>query len=109
MTQPGLFDLAAGEAAKQAGLDRASSPMFRRDALESARKHARHLGGIFDTVTIDAVKIRMLNYGDQPEDLGNAAGSVFLTAEWEWVGSRTSEQKKRHAGRISVWRLRGSI
>ena len=106
MTQPTLFDLAAGEAAKQEGLYRASNPIFRQLALESARQHARHLAGIFDTVTIDAVKSRMLNFGENPEDLGNAAGNVFLTAEWEWVGSEKSAQKLRHAGRISKWRWR---
>ena len=58
-------------------------------------------------VTIDDVKRRMLNYGDDPDELGNAAGAIFLhNPAFEYAGSKKSEREKRHAGRIGLWRLK---
>ena len=62
MTQD-AFDFEAAQALRDEGLDRASNPLFRRELLESARRHARELAAIFGVVTIDQVKLRMLNYG----------------------------------------------
>lgn len=106
MTQTG-FDFDAAVALRDAGLDRASNPLFRRAALESARKHAMALGHSLGLVTVDDVKRRMLNYGDDPDELGNAAGAIFLhNPAFEYAGSKKSEQVKRHAGRIGLWRLK---
>ena len=105
MTQD-AFDFEAAQALRDAGLDRACNPAFRQELLESARRHARELASVFGVVTIDQVKRRMLNYGEEPDLLGNAAGRVFLTGEWEYVDRVRSERKRRHAGGISSWRLR---
>jgi hypothetical protein len=48
----------------------------------------------------------MLNYGEEPELLGNAAGSIFRGVEWECVGWKQSERKTNHARAIRIWRLR---
>ena len=106
MTQTG-FDFDAAQAARDSGIDRACNPFFRRELLASARKHALELGASLGLVTVDDVKRRMLNYGDDPDELGNAAGAIFLhNPAFEYAGSRKSEREKRHAGRIGLWRLK---
>ena len=106
MTQTG-FDFDAAQAARDAGLDRACNPAFRKEALRKAKAHALALGHSLGLVTIDDVKRRMLNYGDDPDELGNAAGAIFLhNPDFEYAGSRKSEREKRHAGRIGLWRLK---
>ena len=106
MTQTG-FDFDAAQEARDAGIDRACNPAFRKEALVKAKAHAMALGHSLGLVTVDDVKRRMLNYGDDPDELGNAAGAIFRQDPvWEYVGSKPSEQVKRHAGRISVWRLK---
>ena len=102
------FNFDAAVAARDAGLDRACNPHFRQVALAKAREHALALGHSIGLVTADDVKRRMLNFGDEPEDLGNASGAIFLhQPEWERVGDRPSERVRRRAGRISVWRYVG--
>jgi hypothetical protein len=106
MTQTG-FDFDAAQEARDAGIDRACNPFFRRELLKSAKAHALALGHSLGLVTVDDVKRRMLNYGEDPTLLGNAAGGIFRQdPAWEYAGSRQSERESRHAGRISVWRLR---
>jgi hypothetical protein len=105
MTQT-TFDYEAGQAARDAGLDRASNPFYRRELLESAKKHAIALGHTLGEVTADDVFRRMMNYGEQPELLGNAAGSIFRGAEWECVGWKQSERKTNHARAIRIWRMK---
>lgn len=40
-------------------------------------------------------------------NLGNAAGSLFKTEEWEWTGRfKESTVPSRHNGMIRVWRLK---
>jgi len=102
-----MFNFAEGQAARDAGLNRACIPSFRKEALRKAKAHAIALGVALGEVTADDVKRRMLNYGDDPDDLGNAAGSIFRGSEWVCVGVKQSERKSRHAGKISVWRLKG--
>ena len=106
MTQTG-FDFDAAQAARDSGIDRACNPFFRRELLASARKHALELGASLGLVTVDDVKRRMLNYGEDPELLGNAAGAIFRhNPAFEYAGSKKSEREKRHAGRIGLWRLK---
>ena len=106
MTQTG-FDFDAAVALRDAGLDRASNPLFRKGCVRICAKHAMALGHSLGLVTIDDVKRRMLNYGDDPDELGNAAGAIFLhNPDFEYAGSRKSEREKRHAGRIGLWRLK---
>jgi hypothetical protein len=102
-----VFNFAEGQEARDAGLDRAGSPFYRRELLESAKAHAIALGHAIGEVTADDVFRRMLNWGQEPELLGNAAGSIFRGSEWVCVGVKQSERKSRHAGKISVWRLKG--
>lgn len=107
-TKTTVFDFEAGAEARDAGLDQACNPFFRKEALRKAKAHALALGQIFDVVSVDDVKRRMLNYGENPDDLGNAAGAIFRQdPAWEYAGSEQSEREKRHAGRISLWRLKG--
>ena len=107
MTQD-AFNFDAAQAARDVGIDRACNPAFRKEALRKAKAHAIALGLALGKVTADDVKRRMLNYGDDPDNLGNAAGAIFRQdPAWEYVGSKPSEQVKRHAGRISVWRYVG--
>ena len=101
------FNFDAAQAACDAGLDQASNPFFRRELLKSAKAHALALGHSLGEVTADDVFRRMLNYGEDPTLLGNAAGAIFRQdPAWEYAGSKQSERESRHAGRISVWRLR---
>jgi hypothetical protein len=108
VTQTG-FDFDAAQEARDAGINRACNPAFRKEALRKAKDHALALGHSLGLVTIDDVKRRMLNYGDDPDELGNAAGAIFRQdPAWEYVGSKPSEQVKRHAGRSGVWRYVGA-
>jgi hypothetical protein len=100
------FDYEAGHEARDAGLDRAGNPFYRRELLERAKAHAIELGHTLGEVTADDVFRRMLNYGEEPELLGNAAGSIFRGVEWECVGWKQSERKTNHARAIRIWRLR---
>ncbi len=54
-------------------------------------------------ITIDDVRNHMLYEGDSPNDLGNAAGSVFSGKGWRRVGSVQSTRPSSHARWIGVW------
>jgi hypothetical protein len=104
MTQT-VFDYKAGQAERDAGLDRASNPFYRRELLSKARTLAfimAHIGPI----TFDDVYEQMEKNELHPELLGNAAGLVFRGAEWEPVGWKQSERKTNHARAMRVWRLK---
>lgn len=59
-------------------------------------------------ITIDDVRDHMLYDGDNPNDLGNAAGSVFKGKGWKRVGSVQSKRPAAHARWISVWIWEGA-
>jgi hypothetical protein len=97
----------AGQADRDAGLDRASNPFYRRELLEWAQLAAKRYARASGSVSYDDVYRVLEDIGKQPELLGNAAGLVFRGAEWEPVGWKQSERKTNHARAMRVWRLRG--
>ena len=74
-------------------------------------EHARDLAKAFAqrrplaTCTFDDVMRQLIAEGFKPEELGNAAGSVFKTADWECVGWKQSKRISNHARAIRIWKL----
>lgn len=59
------------------------------------------------TATADDGQKWLVSRGYQPGDLGNAAGAMFLSAEWEFTGQWVpSDRVSRRANMLRVWRLR---
>jgi hypothetical protein len=100
------FDYEAGQAAKEAGLDRACNPHFRKDLLGLAQYAAHSYANAHDSVTYDDVYRILDGIGREPELLGNAAGAVFRGDEWECIGWKPSERVTNHKRPIRIWRLR---
>jgi hypothetical protein len=106
MTQD-TFNFSEGKAARDAGLDRAGNPFYRRELLDKARDAARILGGAGERdVTYDDVYLYLLTHGRDPSLLGPAAGKVFLNKDWVSVGWKQSERVSNHARAMRVWRLK---
>lgn len=84
----------------------------RKALLEKVRAHLRALAkqrsyaGVMGLVTADDAQMFVLLSGYKPTDLGNAAGSLFLTRDWVCVGRRKSTRESSHAREIKVWRLK---
>jgi hypothetical protein len=103
-----LFDLAAGEAEKDAGRVltatkcRDSLLAFARDAVRRAA-----LSRPDRVATSDDAYSLMAEMGKDAAELGNAAGSIFSGDEWEAAGWKPSERRSNHARVIREWRLRG--
>ncbi|HTF61190.1 MAG TPA: hypothetical protein VK638_00615, partial [Edaphobacter sp.] len=99
------FDLVAGEERKEAGIALASD---RRAgvwgvALDTARRIARERG----EVTADDVYRSLIAQGMDPLELGNAAGSIFRSKDFEFTGRwKKSKRISNHARQNRVWRLR---
>lgn len=111
MNQTGLFDCPSpapvrapgertGESLKAEGMKRAAEN--RRVWLALAQQRAKVLAMRGNTITIDDVFADNL----KPEYLGNAAGSVFKTDEWEFVEWVPSKRPSNHGRPIRSWRLR---
>lgn len=101
-----LFDVRAGELAKDAGRKRAakcheSVLILARDAVRKAA-----LSRPDRIATSDDAYLFLAGIG-QDAELGNVAGSVFRGKEWVAVGWKRSERKSNHARVIQKWRLRG--
>jgi hypothetical protein len=101
-----LFDLAAGEAEKDAG--RALAVTKCRDSLlafarDAVRKAA--LSRPDRVATSDDAYSLMADTGQDAAELGNAAGSIFSEDEWEAAGWKPSKRKANHARMIREWRL----
>ena len=87
MNQLPLFDAKRSKAHKERGM--ASAASHQRELLGIARAIALTLALNGDgTCTMDDVKRQMLKMGLDPRELGNAAGAVFKTDEWEFTGER---------------------
>lgn len=102
-----LFDAAASEAGKEAGMARAADG--RRDLLEYARRTAVGiaLSRPDRTCTADDVQRLLHEQGVGVHALGNAAGSLFRGG-WEWTGRWVkSERKHAHANLLRVWKYVG--
>lgn len=108
MRQSTWFDLAAGLAAREYGMDLAADP--RADILERARAIATTIARsrMSREVSADDVYRQLNAEGYSETDLGPAAGSIFRGPAWEFTGVwRRSERVSNHGRMIRVWQLRG--
>ena len=103
-----LFDAAASEDAKRAGIENATSPLIRQARLCEAREIARWRGRCGLLVSADDVAryYKEVRGVDLWGHLGNAAGAIFQTDEWEFAGYTKSERVRSHGNLIRVWRAR---
>lgn len=106
MKQIGLFDSQRGELEKKAGMKAAADA--KKSYLERARWGAFLIARRGDgTCNMDQVAEYLAFLGISPEDLGNAAGSVFKGKEWVFTGRRIkSARVSSHAREIKIWRLK---
>jgi hypothetical protein len=106
MNQLPLFDGRKARAAKARGMARAAA--HHNELLEIARDVAESIARSGDgTVTMDEVALQMIRINYNPAELGNAAGSVFKSNQWEFTGERVKSNKvSSHAREIRVWRLK---
>lgn len=101
-----LFDAAASAQAKEAGMLQAATN--KASLLEHARGRARAIARSRANreVTADDVARALEADGISVFALGNAAGSLFRGAEWEWTGRwQPSERVHAHRNPLRVWRL----
>jgi hypothetical protein len=101
------FDFAQGERGRRLGLK--VSAEKRAEVLAIARRIAVQVarGRADRTATADDVQRELLKMGWCSEDLGNAAGSIFLGWQWEQTGEWAKSERvsnHRHANR--KWRLK---
>lgn len=99
------FDFNAGAQGKEDGIARAKAAKEERVAL--ARATARQIAQNHPEklCTIDDVQRVLIPEG---QHLGMAAGSVFRTKEWEFVGFKKSVRSTNHTRPISVWKHVGN-
>ena len=109
MRQTEIFDLNAGMKAKQEGMDLAADNreyvlgLARRLLVAAARSHPDL------ECTADDAQRGLIAHGYSPEDLGNAAGSLFRGKEWEDTGRRMkSERVTNHGHQNRIWRFVGA-
>lgn len=99
------FNAEEGERLKAEGM--AAAAEKEATLLDIARDCARAVALIGDgTCNADQVAARMLMMGQEPRDLGNAAGSIFKGKHWEFTGERVkSKRTASHANELKIWRL----
>lgn len=105
--QPDLFTQREGERRRDAG--REASAGKGADILDKARRLARTIAQAAKDhcVTADEVFAALIEIGYKPEELGNAAGSLFRGKEWQFSGQwRKSTRVTNHARYIMIWRLK---
>jgi len=101
------FDLGLGEELREMGKETAR--LNRAELLDLARRLAVEiaLSQSDRLATADDIQFALAYRGHYPEDLGNAAGSLFRGQEWETVGWIQSARASNHARAIRIWRYRG--
>jgi len=105
MTEQLTFDAKEGERQKELGKQKAA--LSRREMLVIARVEAAHIAETRGIVSADDVfGVLEKVYGIYPEDLGNAAGSIFERGKWEPVHRIKSKRVSNHSRWIFVWRLK---
>ncbi len=101
------FSLFTGAVARDAGISQAAES--RNALVEKARRYLRTLArerGNHCVTADDAVEY-LVKIGESERALGNAAGSLFRSHEWEATGCWTpSTRISNHARMVRVWRLR---
>lgn len=103
MTQVGLdFDAVREEKAKERGI--AAAADLRPGLLRLAREIAINIALEKGEVTADDVQAKLLIYGFNSSDLGNAAGAIFRKG-FVWTGRfYKSERAGAHRNLLRVWR-----
>lgn len=102
-----LFDVVASERAKQEGMEQAADS--KRELLEHAREIAAAIAILRGPITMDDVVEALVTDGYSPHALGNSAGSVFKTEDWEWTGRFIpSERVHAHGNPLREWRYIGA-
>ena len=101
-----LFDLAESQRHAEIGIALAAEN--NAPLLLKAREIARRIALECGEVTADDVQERLMMLGHRSDALGNAAGSIFKSREWQYTG-RTVNSKRinAHARLIRVWRYVG--
>ena len=96
------FNQKASQEARDEGRDLAAAR--RGDILVLARRLAEAVARRTPegTCTADDVQAELIHHGIRPEELGNAAGSIFRQG-WKPVGFRQSSRVSNHARTIRVW------
>lgn len=105
-TQAALFDAKEGERLKELGMSRARSSKY--ELVKLAKNIAVTIALRNGDVNADQVYVVMDAFGQRPELLGNAWGSVFRDCpRFEWTGKWVASKRTSNHGRmIRVWRLR---
>jgi hypothetical protein len=101
------FDLFEGEKAREAGISQAAQS--KNPLLNKVRAHLCVLAASRSNrcVTADDATKFLVEIGEKETALGNAAGSLFNSSEWEPTGCWTpSTRVTNHARSVRVWRLR---
>jgi D-serine deaminase-like pyridoxal phosphate-dependent protein len=102
-----LFDVMAGEEARDVGKEQAA--LVRQQMLAEARSIAISIASSRRSrlVTIDDVQRELLRRGNYTtEDLGNAAGSVFRGSAWKFTGRWYKSMRiTNHARHVRIWQL----
>lgn len=99
-----LFDLAAGNEAKDAGMQQAAEN--KKSLLAHARKLAVKVAEQKGEISADDVAQALHDEGISVFALGNAMGSLFKGGQFEWTGRFTkSERVHSHGNLLRIWRL----
>ena len=101
------FSLFAGVSERDMGI--ATAADSRNDLINKVREFLRTLARSRDNRCVtadDAYKFLAIRDGEL-QRLGNAAGALFRTGEWEFTGCWTpSTRVSNHARMVRVWRLK---
>jgi hypothetical protein len=103
-----LFDASLSDHEMLRGMAKAANN--RAEMLQIARKAARDIAAlrIDRRITADDVQARLFDMGYTPEQLGNAAGSIFKGNEWSAINDFVpSLRVSSHRRMIRVWELIG--
>jgi len=98
--------LVEGGRLKRQGIDRAVESRG-KDLVEEARAALQGiaLSRVDRCVTADDAHYALIRHGHEPGALGNAAGSLFRPACWEFTGQRRkSTRATAHGNELKVWR-----
>lgn len=99
-----LFNSPKAQAEKHAKMNFAAA--YRDSILQKARELARELASGGQSITADDVQKALIDSGHSPASLGNAAGAIFKSKEWECVGWVASMRVSNHGRFIRSWRMR---
>jgi len=92
-----------GEERKRRGIKKAVSK--HREELFYVQGVARFLGRHQEIVTVEDVRNAVEGAGKQ-WTLFNAAGAIFQTNDWQWMGYVRAKRPEAHARIIKTWRLK---